>query len=516
MQKSYGTPGIIRYKASELEEQNIILQGINQILREAITCETEEELGRTCLEVALNLTRSKFGFIGLINSEGCMDNIAISDLGWDLCRMPGFSNLHKLPKNLNLNGLYGRVLKDGKSIFTNDPMSHPDSMGPRDGHVRLDSFLGTPLVQNGQTIGIIGMGNKVNGYSYHEVNTLETLVQAIVQVLTHKRADSALQESEDKYRSLFNSIDQGFCIIEMQVDSEGNPIDWLFVETNQVFKQSFIKDAEGKVIRDLMPVYEEHWFETFGKVALTGEAIRFISESKALNRWYDVFAFKTDDSASKKVAVLINDITEGKKAEELLKSYQMELEKLVHERTRELRESNQILIQTLESITDVFFTLDQDWRVTYWNKAAEDTFNFTRRDILGKNLWEVFPGLIASEVYNQCHHSIRENLPVSFVWQCNHNKSRWLEARTYPSNDGLAIYLNDITAHKKAIEDLILSQDQFYKVFNLSPLPMAIASKKQDNFIEVNEGFLSMAGLTKAEVKKSAHRIVMFGWMVMN
>ena len=64
-----------------------ILKGINKVFREALTCETEEELARTCLAVAEELTDSKFGFIGEVNEAGRYDCIALSDRGWSACRM---------------------------------------------------------------------------------------------------------------------------------------------------------------------------------------------------------------------------------------------------------------------------------------------------------------------------------------------------------------------------------------------------------------------------------------------
>ena len=100
-------------------------------------------------------------------------------------------------------------------------------------------------------------------------------------------------------------------------DEKGKPVDYCFLETNPTFeKQTGLKDVTGKTIRQLAPGHEEHWFEIYGKIASTGEPLRFTERAAALNRWYDVYAFRAGSKEENKVAVLFTDITERRKAEE--------------------------------------------------------------------------------------------------------------------------------------------------------------------------------------------------------
>ena len=86
----------------------------------------------------------------------------------------------------------------------------------------------------------------------------------------------------------------------MIFDKKCQPLDYRFLEVNASFeKQTGLHEAQGKLMRTLAPTHEEHWFQIYGKVALTGEPIRFTNEARALNRWYDVYAFPVGEEKSK-------------------------------------------------------------------------------------------------------------------------------------------------------------------------------------------------------------------------
>jgi PAS domain S-box-containing protein len=139
-------------------------------------------------------------------------------------------------------------------------------------------------------------------------------------ITERKQDEETLRESEERYRTLFNSMEEGFCIIEMLFDENEKPIDYIFVETNPAFERGTgLKNAVGKRIRELAPENEEYWYEIYGKVALTGESVRFENRAEALNRWYEVYAYHIGQPESRNVAILFNDITARKRMEEELK-----------------------------------------------------------------------------------------------------------------------------------------------------------------------------------------------------
>ncbi|MGK0253070.1 MAG: PAS domain S-box-containing protein [Mariniflexile sp.] len=135
------------------------------------------------------------------------------------------------------------------------------------------------------------------------------------------------KNAEEKYKLLFESLDQGFCIIEMIFNDQKKPIDYRFLEINEAFeKQSGLKNAVGKRMREFAPDHEEYWFEIFGKIALTNESVRFENRAEQLNRSYDVYAFQWGEPKNLQVAIIFSDITKRKNAEEQLLEANKELE----------------------------------------------------------------------------------------------------------------------------------------------------------------------------------------------
>ncbi|MBA3231593.1 MAG: response regulator [Acidobacteria bacterium] len=134
------------------------------------------------------------------------------------------------------------------------------------------------------------------------------------------QARQAIAESEARYRSLFNSIDEGFCILQMIFDDDQKAIDYRYIELNPVFEeQTGMKDALGRTVRELVPTIEEFWFDIYGAVALTGVPTRFVDHAESMGRWFDVYAFRIGDPGERKVAVLFTDVTRRRQMEDALR-----------------------------------------------------------------------------------------------------------------------------------------------------------------------------------------------------
>ncbi len=139
-------------------------------------------------------------------------------------------------------------------------------------------------------------------------------------ITRRKRVEEKLRVSQERYRTLFQSIDEGYCVVEVLFDETNGPVDYRFLEVNASFeRQTGICNAVGRRMREIAPAHEEHWFRIYGQVALTGEPRRFQNPAAALGRYYDVYAFRIGTPEERQVAILFNDITEQRRLEEQLR-----------------------------------------------------------------------------------------------------------------------------------------------------------------------------------------------------
>ena len=132
--------------------------------------------------------------------------------------------------------------------------------------------------------------------------------------------EEAQRESNERYRTLFDSIDEGFCVIEPLLDERAQPMDFRYLEINPAFeKLTGLQGATGKTIRELVPEIESSWIEFYGNVVTSGESARMVNEAKPLNRWFEVYAFRMGAPENPLVGVLFSNITERKRSEEALR-----------------------------------------------------------------------------------------------------------------------------------------------------------------------------------------------------
>jgi len=165
------------------------------------------------------------------------------------------------------------------------------------------------------------------------------------EVITARlEAERALAEREARFRALFTAIDEGYCLCEMVLDEGGAPTDYRFLEVNPLFEtMTGIRAPVGRTAYEMVPNLEPSWVATYARVGLHGETLRFEQSSDALGRCFDVFA--TPVGARGRFALVFKDVTERRQAEAVLARGKAELEALVEERTRALRETERRLTQ---------------------------------------------------------------------------------------------------------------------------------------------------------------------------
>ena len=130
----------------------------------------------------------------------------------------------------------------------------------------------------------------------------------------------ALADSEERYRTLFDSIDEGFCIIEFFDGPHGPLSDYVHIEANPAYAlHAGIPNVVGQKLREMVGQEADDWVARYGGVLRSGQAIRFERELEATGRFLELAAFRVEPPSRKQVAVLFQDITARRRAEKALR-----------------------------------------------------------------------------------------------------------------------------------------------------------------------------------------------------
>jgi PAS domain S-box-containing protein len=181
------------------------------------------------------------------------------------------------------------------------------------------------------------LANQLSAFAYQNIQQARFITE-------RKRAECDRIRMERDYRTLFREMLDGFAVHEIILDDAGRPIDYRFLAVNPAFERLTGLSAEtvvGRTVLEALPQTEAHWIETYGRVALTGEPILFDNHSEALDKHFEVAAFRP---APGQFACIFSDITDRKRNEaamkqlnDALEAKNAELEQVVYVASHDLR-----------------------------------------------------------------------------------------------------------------------------------------------------------------------------------
>ena len=229
-----------------------------------------------------------------------------------------------LAGRIRLNDFGPEMIADfraGRTVRLDDPLKDPRTRDSAEAFAAIGQMRGgvaVPLVKDGRFVAALyAHQTQPRHWSDAEAALIQDVAERTWAAVERGRAESALRDSEARYRSLFDSIDEGFCVIEFIEDAAGALVDFVYVEANPALAiRSGVTGVLNQRVTTLLPLEAEEWIAILGQVLRSGESIRFERPLAATGRQLELFAFRVEPASSRQVGVLFQDVTQQRQADE--------------------------------------------------------------------------------------------------------------------------------------------------------------------------------------------------------
>ena len=372
-----------------------------------------------------------------------------------VAQLSGRYCLEDYRRNLSADHQVGRT-----QVVTDIPNNpkYTDAQKTRYREIDIAAHIDVPLIKNNQFVALLAVQQSTpRQWTETEVKLVEETAERTWAAVERAYAEAALRESEAKYRTLVESIDEGFCIVQMLFDENDTPVDYRLLKINPVFEQQTgLQQAVGKTARQLVPDLEDFWIETYGRVALTGEPIRFENRSAPMNRWFDVYACRTGQPEDRKVAIVFKDISDRKRVED---------DRLQAEAA--LRESEERFRELANDVPMLIWMADEQANVSYANKALlhfvglEDYHEFTGKvweSVVHPDevelIYEVYQTAVRDRQVYTLELRYRNAMTGTFEWHLVNGVPR------YVNNQFAGMIGTGVNIHERKLAEAALRQSE--------------------------------------------------------
>jgi len=308
-------------------------------------------------------------------------------------------------------------------------------------------------------------------------NTKRTLE---LEISEHMWSRQELRASDERYHTLISQMGNGFALHEIICDENGLPYDYKFLDVNQAFENmTGLSPAEiiGKTVLEVLPKTESYWIDIYGKVALSGESIRFENYSQELDKYFEVLAFSPQRNH---FAAVFTDISERIKADEALRLTQF----------------------AIDRTGDAAFWMGADARFVYVNDVACRSLGYSRDELLSMSVHDIDPNF-PEQAWLTHWEEVRQR--ESFAFDSLH---RTKDGREFPveitvnyleyeNHELNCVFARDITERKNAEIALREGEARFRSIYSQSPVGIELYDL-EGRLIEANEACLNLLGVTDA------------------